>query len=379
MGNLLKQFEGWATDLWSRYRSDIFFRTEWNVIALQVLFGVAVLIVFWVILQSVQENIGQAMAESIAQIIQDGELPAEADILAEIEITRTQELFKLFLVAMLFAIVFGYIISHVTLSPARSALESQKRFISNIAHELRTPLSIIKTNTEVLLMRPDTNDHTREKLGETIEELDRSSDIINNLLSLDSYLQPNRVEFHNVDLGKVADEAVKKLESLAQSKGVGLSLKKSGSYRLVWGSTTALEQVAVNLIRNSITHTPEDGHVVITVTPDYRGHISLTVRDTGEGIRQKDLFHIFEPYYRGEDSRIRGSASSGLGLTIVSEIVKSHHGKISVKSAEGRGTVVTILLPCGTEPPATIREAIAEADVEFEDEVAVDFSRPQSS
>lgn len=371
-----KRFEEWVTDWWNRYRSDIFLRTEWNVIALQVIFGIAVLVVFWIILQSVQQNIGQAMAEAVSSILaSDGNVTSD-EVLERIEITRAQELFKLFLIAMLFAVVFGYIISHATLSPARNALESQKRFISNVAHELRTPLSVIKTNTEILLMQ-NIQDRTRQTLNETIEELDRASDIINNLLSLDSYLQPNRVEFHNVDLGKVTTNAVRKVEALAQGKGVGLSTKKVGSYRMVWGNATALEQVAINLLRNAIGHTPTGGHVVIRIEPNYRGFIGMTIRDTGSGIRQRDLVHIFEPYYRGEDSRARQArrSGSGLGLTIVSEIVKSHHGKISIKSAPGRGTVATVLFPCGDDAPDTPDKSDAEDLADVEDEVTIDFSR----
>ena len=268
-------------------------------------------------------------------------------------------------------IVFGYLIARITLSPARNALSSQKRFIGNIAHELRTPLSIIKTNTEVALLDEVLADEFKNMLRSNVEELDRISDIINNLLSLNTFVRPERIEFRNVDLGEIVDRVVGKLSPLVKGKGLELRTRKS-EFRTVWGNGAALEQIVMNILKNSINYTPVNGQVTLTLEPDYRGHIELVVQDSGIGITRKDLFRIFEPFYRAEQSRTRSLGGSGLGLAIVNELVKLHHGKIIIKSALKRGTTVTVSLPCGSTAPK--ETGLKEQPVKEEGEIAIDFS-----
>ncbi len=266
---------------------------------------------------------------------------------------------------------FTYIIARLALSPTRNALRSQKQFIGNIAHELRTPLSIAKTNMEVGLMAPSLPPDVQRTFQNTVDELDRMSEIINNLLSLSALTQPERVEFSDVDLGVVVENAMRKLRGLAESRRLEVELRLS-ERRAAWGNMTALEQIVMNLAKNAILYSNKDGRVTVTVEPVYPDFMELRVRDSGRGITRKDLFHIFEPYYRGDPSRQRGgSAGSGLGLTIVSELVKLHNGRITVRSAEGRGTTVTLLLPAGK---AAVGREITPHDRDTVSEVAVDHS-----
>lgn len=372
--DLLKLFGESATDLLSRYRTDIFFRTKWNVILLQIGFGLGAIALFWVTLQAAQHNIAAAIAGGFADIVNtDGVITAER-VLERISEARQYEFLKLFGIALFAALFFGYFVSRATLSPAKQALTSQKRFISNIAHELRTPLSVIKTNSEVMLLDDALPQDTRQSLTENIEEVDRASEIINNLLSLDGYLSRQQLQFKEVDFGRVVDNAIKQTRPLALNRQQDLTVRKRGEYRQVIGNETALEQVVINLIRNAIAHTPVKGSVLVSVEPDYQGFIELEVRDTGSGIARKDLYHIFEPYYRGIESRTRGKGGSGLGLTIVSEIVKSHQGKISVKTAVDKGTTVTVKIPCPIpqQAPAGLTE---EPENDARDEVAMDFTQ----
>lgn len=336
----------WATGWWHKYRGDIFLRARVHVITLQILFGIAVFVLFWFALAQVQENISASIATGIVDIVNsNGTITAE-DILLRIQQTRESEFIRLFVIAITTAAFFGYVILKATLQPAQQALAAQKRFISNIAHEIRTPLSIIKTNTEVLLLEHPENKQLNKTLKDTVAEVDRASGIINNLLSLNSYLDANRIKFAEVDMGVVIKSAIETMRELADNKHIKISARKRGEYPRVLGNETALEQVLINLLRNAITHTPDGGHITITLEPDYLGSITLRVEDTGVGIAQRDLLHIFEPYYRAESSRTRAKGGSGLGLTIVSEIVKAHRGSITVQSIVGHGTTVIITLPC---------------------------------
>ena len=128
----------------------------------------------------------------------------------------------------------------------------------------------------------------------------------------------------------------------------------------------------MNILKNAIIYSPRGSRIVVTVEPVYPDHIEFSVQDFGVGIARKDLFRIFEPYYRADPSRKREGGGSGLGLTIVSELVKLHNGKITVRSAEQRGTIVTVLLPAGRS--SLDAKGDAQRGRENADEVTVDFS-----
>lgn len=344
---------GLGTDFVSKYEYDLFFRTKTRVIALEFFFVLTIFATIAVILNYQFDG----MTRTLAEVMQKNFL-----------LISTNDLLITGGIILVITILFGYIIAHIALKPTRDALSSQKQFIGNVAHELRTPLSIIKTNIEVALLEDKINSKLRDTLLDNVDELDRTSDIINNLLSLNTLLNPERVEFQNVDLGVVIDAALAKLSALAKQKNIILTTTK-GEFLLVWGNSAALEQVAMNLIKNAIIYTPQAGHVDITVVPNYRGYIELCVRDNGVGIARDDLFHVFEPFYRADRSRSRAHGGSGLGLTIVSELVKLHRGKITMQSTEKEGTAALVSLPCGHTD-----DALAGDEGDAHGRVAIDFS-----
>ena len=248
------------------------------------------------------------------------------------------------------AAIFGYLVTRIALIPTRRALETQKQFVGNIAHEIRTPLSIIKTNTEVTLFDEKLDADTRTALQSNLEELDRISDIINNFLSMNALLQPGKTEFTNVDLNEIIKRADTSFAELKEHKRITLTTTLS-HHRHVWGNASGIEQIVLNVIKNALIYTPQGGTVRITTEPTYEGEIELTVEDTGVGIAEQDLTRVFEPFYRGDRSRNRKSGGSGLGLAIVSELVKLHKGRITIQSMLGSGTTVRILLPAGHSAP----------------------------
>ncbi|MCE9541791.1 HAMP domain-containing histidine kinase [Candidatus Kaiserbacteria bacterium] len=367
-----KQFAESATGLVHRYRFDPFFRTEVNVLTLQVAFAFVMLGIFGIFFNFLYHNIATAIVEGIRAAIASGTVSSLGPaIVAQIEQIKNQNLYMLVGIMTVATVFFGYIVARVTLSPARNALASQKQFIGNIAHELRTPLSVIKTNTEVSLLDPSVTLDMRETLLSNIEEMDRISEIINNLLSLSALVRPERIEFSPVDLSLIADETIQKFAPLAKSNGHHVTLRKSPE-ALVWGNATALRQIVGNLIKNALTYTPPGGTVRVTVEPTLQHSVELVVQDSGVGIARKDLFRIFEPFYRGDPSRTKSQGGSGLGLAIVSELIKLHQGRINIKSAVGRGTTVSVFFPAVADKGVVGNEADHKSGL---NEIAVDFSK----
>jgi signal transduction histidine kinase len=178
----------------------------------------------------------------------------------------------------------------------------------------------------------------------------------------------------NVDLTPIIDMVLARHAALAHERHIHVTLKNDG-YGVVWGNATALEQVVTNLIKNAIIYTQKNGNgtVAVSLHPDYQGSIILKIKDNGIGIAGRDLAHVFEPFYRADTSRVRSvrSSGSGLGLAIVNEIVRMHHGKISIESARNQGTVVSVSLPVGVIHE--IAPEIAKTHAE-KNHVSIDFS-----
>ncbi len=359
-----KRFAGWATDLRNKYWRDVFFRTEANVIVLQILFAAIVCAIVAVFFNYLYKNILETIISGIAESIQNHGSITGQEIFDSIQIIKTKYFYSFLSLTIFITLGFSYIIARVTLTPARNAMATQKRFVSDIAHELRTPLSVIKTNIEVALLGEIPND-LQKTLRDSIAELNKISEIMNNLLSFTNLIRPERIQFNRVNMSDIIDMSVKKLGSLSKNKNIGFSIKKTDPSH-VWGNATALEQIAVNVLKNAIMYSLSFGTIIITVEPDYRGNVVFSVEDHGAGISQKDLAHIFEPFYRAEKSRNRKSGGSGLGLTIASELVKLHSGKISVKSRVGTGTRVTISLPY-------METSEEKTGADSQDEIFIDF------
>ena len=341
---------------------------------MQAAFAVFLLVVLGVIATQLYRDAAIAVNRGLHTALVSGASPSLVglSVIDELRALRSRTLLLAGGTILAVTAAFTFFIARLALSPTRSALASQKQFIGNVAHELRTPLAVCKTNIEVALLAKGLGSELRDSLSSTVEELDRASEIINNLLSLSASIRPERIEFANVDMGSTVNAVMRKLRDLAESKRLEIEAHLS-ERRIVWGNQTALEQIVMNVVKNAILYSSEGGRILITLEPVHPDFMEFTVRDSGKGIARKDLFRIFEPYYRADPSRVRSGSGSGLGLTIVSELVKLHNGRVSIRSAEGRGTTVTVLLPAGTvEIGATSPESRSSED---SSEVAIDFSR----
>jgi signal transduction histidine kinase len=374
----LKRLGAWVTDLTDKYRFNPFTQATVHILTIQVFLAILLIaITGWAIQYSQSNTVG-----SIRQHIQitghSGLIStsSESGLPQEINNVRNKTLTYVFVGMVILIALFSYLLIQFALAPTKDSLQFQKRFIGNVAHEIRTPLAIIKTSTEVSLMDPNVSAELRETLEDTIHELDRISETINNLLSFDTLIRPERMRFEPVNLALIADQVMARHSSLARSRGIALHVTKDGTHHTIKGNVVAIEEVVTNLVKNAINYTPahNDGKVTVYVATEFGDHVSIAVADTGIGIAQKDLIHIFEPFYRGDTSRARGigTGTSGLGLAIVNEIVRLHHGSTTVRSAPGQGTTIKISFPRADDTENS--DVIDTNSDNSTEEVSVDFS-----
>ncbi len=359
---------GSVTDFARRYHEDLFFRTTTLVVALQTGFALFLLALVAIggsyLYQSIIGEVSEALAKSLAEDAPPGSAFA---LVENLEYARTSIIVIVGTLVLVGTAIFGYLIAQLALGPTRSALESQKQFVSNVAHELRTPLSIIKTNAEVALFSEAQGTKTRAMLESTVEELDRISDIINNLLSLSAVVRPGRLKLRAVSLPDVVAHSVANLKDFAAKRSIELKVM-ADDVPPVWGNAAALEQIVMNLVKNAVSYSREGAPpVLIRIASDHHGHVELSVEDEGVGIPENDLARVVEPFYRGDPSRTRRMSGSGLGLTIVNELLKLHEGKMRIRSTPGRGTKVLVTL-------RRAPDAKEETSQASPSEVIVDFS-----
>ncbi len=247
------------------------------------------------------------------------------------------------LVIVAFSGFLSYWLAGRTLKPIGIALSAQEQFSANASHELRTPLSVVKTDLEVFLKKQQpTVADARTVAERSLEEVNRMSGMVENLLTLARSKKADvPIDFEEVSIAKTINAVIKKLERSAEAKHLSLIVKKEADV-LVFGNERMLEQLFFNLIQNAISYT-DSGSIVITIASSKA--VTVRVTDTGVGIAQAELQHIFEPFYKADASRNAHSGGVGLGLAIVKEIVDKHKGSIHIESEPKKSTTVTVTLP----------------------------------
>ncbi len=223
----------------------------------------------------------------------------------------------------------------------------KQELVSNVSHELRTPITSISGYAE--LLADGTLGELNEAQVDALLRIERNTArlglLVGDLLTL-SRAESGELELarEDVDLGTVLHEAREVAAELCRSRVLGFELVEAGGPVMVLGDVQGLEQVVTNLVSNAIKFTPDGGEVTVTLSRS-AGRASLAVRDTGMGITAEDQEHLFTRFFRTSSATERAIQGTGLGLSIVHAIVVQHGGSVSVESALGCGTTVTVLLP----------------------------------
>jgi heavy metal sensor kinase len=224
--------------------------------------------------------------------------------------------------------------------------EAQRRFIADAAHELKTPLSVIKGNLEVTLKKARSAEEYREVLIGNLDQVERLIALTRPLLTLVQFTGETPVHLKPLAIEPLLKELIADLGLLAEDKDIRLTLDACRS-PWVLGDDGWLRHLFINLLDNALRHTPSGGAVTVWIGQE--GPIAeIAVKDTGSGIAPGHLPHIFERFYRADSARARDSGGSGLGLAIVKEIAEAHHGTVHVESEAGKGSVFTFKLPAAT-------------------------------
>ncbi|MCL4385517.1 MAG: HAMP domain-containing histidine kinase [Cyanobacteria bacterium] len=240
------------------------------------------------------------------------------------------------------AAALGYYLAGKTLKPIKESLERQKRFVADSAHELRTPLAIMKTGIDITLAsKKQTLKDYKELNQNLLNEIDNLINLTNNLLFLSNSDTKNQtVNFEKVDLSLICSKQIKFMEKYAINKEVKIISDIKDKY-YVKGDKEKLNRMVANLLKNSIDYNIKGGSVILTIEKaDF--NIILKITDTGIGINQEDLKHVFERFYKADKSRSISDSGAGLGLSIVKEIANIHKIPIKIKSDIGKGTTVIL-------------------------------------
>ncbi|MHC5210158.1 MAG: sensor histidine kinase [Planctomycetota bacterium] len=227
--------------------------------------------------------------------------------------------------------------------------ELRRRLIANVSHELRTPLTSIRGYLDtVRLSGPDSPDFARN-LEVCIRESGKLSRLVKDLFEL-SKLDTRNLEFHfeTMSLTELADQVGLAFEQRMADKQITFTTHFPDDALEVVGDGNRLGQVVTNLLGNASVFTPPGGRVTLSCARR-KGKALVMVEDTGIGIGEKDLPHIFESFFHLEKSRTRNLGGTGLGLAICKAIVEAHKGRISVESRVGHGTTFTVELDLAPE------------------------------
>jgi PAS domain S-box-containing protein len=246
--------------------------------------------------------------------------------------------------------IVSYVGSQFDITHEKELERMKDAFVADVSHELRTPTTNIRLYLELL------EDATQEKQKKYIAVIqDQSTQLVKlveDILDLSRLTRLRKSEFSEIDLNMLTAQVVESNLPLANASGIQMIFEPCLDLPAFTGSREQIVRLITNLVSNAIRYTNEGEVRVITLKSD--GQICLQVSDTGIGIKDEDLPHIFDRFYRGGNVRLSKTPGTGLGLAIVKEIADLHAARLEVKSELGRGTTFKVWIPANNAGPESL-------------------------
>ena len=222
---------------------------------------------------------------------------------------------------------------------------ARNQFVSNASHELKTPMATMKILVESMIYQEDMPSELRQEfLTDINKEIDRLSSVVGDLLTL-VHIDSHKLRLRREPMvfADTVQETAKRLAPLAGKRGQELVVAVSDPCEML-ADQGKLAQVCYNIIENAIKYTPDGGKISVSLQKMGRDAV-LEISDTGVGIPEDDVAHVFDRFYRVDKARSRDTGGTGLGLSIVQQIVRLHAGSVTVQSEQGKGTTFIVQLP----------------------------------
>lgn len=224
-----------------------------------------------------------------------------------------------------------------------------RQLLAGIAHELKTPLTILQGNLEAIL--DGVQKPTQQKIAALHTETALLNRLVNDLREL-TLAEAGQLRLNTapMELKPLTAQIVEMLQPMLYETGIKLSVKIPASLPLINADGDRITQVLYNLITNAIRHARDKGKIDVSAAAKNNGFVEITVKDNGEGIPAADIPHIFDQFYRVDEARARATGGTGMGLAITKLLVEAHGGTISASSEPGVETILTFTLPTAVRP-----------------------------
>lgn len=248
-------------------------------------------------------------------------------------------------ISLIFLLIISIYLTNKSIEPIKETFNRQKQFIADASHELKTPLTIIKTNTSLLLSNPEDTIRNQSKWIKYIDsQSDRMSELVNEMLSLAKLdVEKNKLIFSPINLSNMIESMLLTFDAIIFENKITLNTNINKNI-MINANEESIKKLFNILMDNAVKYTNKEGCISVNLVTD-KSKSRLVIKNTGEGIPKDKLNKIFERFYRADDSRDRETGGYGLGLSIAKSIVTQHKGKIYASSNLNKDATFTVDLP----------------------------------
>lgn len=248
-------------------------------------------------------------------------------------------------ISLIALLIISIYLTNKSIKPIKDVFDKQKQFIADASHELKTPLTIIKTNTSLVLSNPeDTVKNQRKWINYINLQTDRMSELVNEMLSLAKLdTEENTLVLSSINISKIIESMILQFDAIIYENGINLYTKIDNDI-FITGDKESIKKLFSIIMDNAIKHTNNNGSIYVNLILD-KNTVKLSIKNTGKGISSEHIEKIFERFYRVDSSRVRETGGYGLGLSIAKSIVEQHKGNIYAKSTVDKDTTFFVEFP----------------------------------